>query len=96
MNTYQLTAAADTDLVSIIAISIAQRGLPRTEIYIMELHQAFENLASYPHMGKSIRELRAGYFQFSHDRHNVFYQISSTGITIVRVLHNKQHPKNYL
>jgi len=35
-------------------------------------------------------------FLFDHQMHSVFYQKTTSGIFVVRVLHQKQQPETYL
>ncbi len=71
-------------------------GSARAERYILEMHRAFETLASFPNLGRNAGHLRNGYFMFQHDQHSVFYQTRDGGVFVVRVLHQKQLPENYL
>jgi toxin ParE1/3/4 len=96
MHSYVLSNAADRDLQHIIRHSITRWGAGRAESYILGLHKAFETLSAFPHLGRSAEHIRAGYFRFEHDSHTVFYRIAASGILIVRVLHQKQRPENYL
>ncbi len=96
MNGYTLSEAADADLQEILSSSIKHWGLARAERYILELHEAFENLAAFPHIGSDVGHLRAEYFRLRHVSHSVFYRKNDVGVLIVRVLHQKQLPENYL
>jgi toxin ParE1/3/4 len=96
MNSYALSEAADADIARIITDSIKHWGEARAERYILDLHAAFENLAAFPTIDRDASHYRSGYFQFPHDSHTVFYQKTGTGIFIVRILHQKQQPQNYL
>ncbi len=71
-------------------------GRLRAERYVLELHSAFETLASFPDMGRDAGYLREGYLQFQHVSHGVFYRKIDDGVLIVRILHNRQMPENYL
>ncbi|MDT8870770.1 type II toxin-antitoxin system RelE/ParE family toxin [Komagataeibacter rhaeticus] len=68
----------------------------RAERYILDLHAAFGTLAAYPDMGMDMGDFRTGYFRFIHESHAVFYRRVTSGIFIVRVLHQRQEPKFYL
>ncbi|MFS3137654.1 type II toxin-antitoxin system RelE/ParE family toxin [Gluconacetobacter sacchari] len=96
MPSYTLSGEADSDVQGIIALSIRNWGWARAERYILELHAAFETLATYPDMGVDVGDLRSGYFRFVHDSHAVFYRKTDDGIFVVRVLHQRQEPKHYL
>jgi toxin ParE1/3/4 len=96
MKHYALSEEADADILKILRASIRQWGLARSESYILDLHIAFENLAAFPDIGQDVAYLRNGYFQFPHDRHNVFYQKTQEGILIIRLLHQNQPPERHL
>ena len=96
MSGYALSEAADADILRIITDSVRRWGMPRAERYVFDLHEAFENLAAFPHIGNDAGHSREGYFWFPHDSHSIFYQKTDEGILIVRVLHQKQLPENYL
>jgi toxin ParE1/3/4 len=96
MNSYALSNEADLDIAKIAEHSITNWGIVRAERYILDLNRALETLAQFPHLGRDAGHLRPGYFRFEHDRHTVFYQKTKRGIYIVRVLHMKQQPENYL
>jgi toxin ParE1/3/4 len=96
MRRYALSQAADADLQRIFTDSANQWGIDRAERYLLGLHEAFQNLAAFPDIGRDMGHLREGYFRFPHDRHSVFYRKTEEGIQIVRVLHQKQQPENYL
>lgn len=96
MSSYVLSNEADLDVEDITEHSIKRWGLVRADRYILELHTAFETLAEFPNLGRDAGHLRPGYFRFEHDRHSVFYQKTEDGVFVVRVLHEKQQPENYL
>jgi toxin ParE1/3/4 len=96
VNRYALSEAADADIAGIARHSITQWGLARAERTLLELHQAFETLRDLPDLGRGAGHVRPGYFRFDHQSHSVFYQKTDFGIFIVRVLHQKQQPENYL
>ena len=96
MSRYALSEAADADISHILTESVRRWGWARAERYILELHAAFENLAMFPAIGRDVGYLRQGYLRFPYASHRVFYRKSDEGIVIVRVLHQKQQPENYL
>ena len=96
MSGYALSEAADADIEHIVRESVKHWGVARAERYVFDLHEAFENLAAFPGIGNDAGHLREGYFQFPHDSHSIFYRKTDDGILIVRVLHQRQMPENYL
>jgi toxin ParE1/3/4 len=96
MTHYALSEAADDDIQHILKDSLQRWGVARSERYILAMHTAFENLATFPDIGLDVGYLRIGYLQLPHDSHNVFYQKTADGILIVRVLHQKQRAERHL
>ena len=89
MGSYTLSQKADDDILYIARTSVQQWGLARAERYILSLHEAFERLAEFPHMGRNADEIRPGYLQIESASHAIFYRKTETGILIVRVLHER-------
>ena len=96
MHSYVLSELADADILEIARNSAKNWGFARAERYIMELHRAFEMLSEFPHLGRNSSHIRAGYFRFEHASHSVYFQKTDHGIFIVRILHKRQQPENYL
>lgn len=89
MGSYTLSQKADDDILHIARASVQQWGLARAERYILNLHEAFERLAEFPDMGRTVDEIRPGYLQMESASHAIFYCKIETGILIVRVLHER-------
>ena len=67
MSGYVLSEATDADIERIVRDSVKRWGVARAERYILDLHEAFENLAAFPGIGNDAGHLREGYFQFPHE-----------------------------
>ncbi len=93
---YFLSGAADIDIEGIIRFSARRWGLDRTERYVAGLHEAFERIAVFPGIGSDASRLRLRYRQFPYASHRIFYYELDDGIMIVRILHERQLPENYL
>lgn len=96
MTGYQLTQAADADLVQIARYSAHQWSFERAESYLLALDRAFEQLAAFPDTGRDASDLRPGMFRLEHERHAIFYRQTPEGILIVRVLHQRMLPRKHL
>jgi len=48
-----------------------------------------EAVAAQPTIGRACPELRAGYYRYPSGSHVLFYRVTSEGIDIVRVLHER-------
>ena len=91
MHSYILSDLADADILEIARNSVKNWGFARAERYVMELHRTFEMLSEFPHLGRDLARVRLGYFRFEHASRSVYFQKTETGISIVRILHKRQH-----
>jgi toxin ParE1/3/4 len=96
MASFELTGAADRDLAAIYACSYWQFGRVQAESYFSSFYDCFTRLADLPDIGRSIEDLRPGYFRFAHASHVVFYVKIDNGIRIIRVLHERMEPERHL
>ena len=96
MARYTLSRQAAADIEHIARESAKQWGLARAEDYILGLHQSFERLADLRGIGRDAGHIRAGYRQMETARHSIFYREMEFDIFIVRVLHQRMLPENYL
>lgn len=64
--------------------------------YLLALNDCLLRLAEMPRLGRSIAQLRAGYFRFEHAKHTIFYTIIPGRIRVVRVLHQRMDPERHL
>jgi len=84
---YSLSQAAEEDVRKIYRYSLENFGETKAAAYLLSLDECFLILAGNPDVGKDVSYIRSGYYQFSHDRHAVFYKRDDAGVFIVRVLH---------
>ncbi|MBN8873731.1 MAG: type II toxin-antitoxin system RelE/ParE family toxin [Rhodospirillales bacterium] len=89
MGDYRLTVAAENDIRAIARDSLQRWGIPRAEAYVLGLHETFGRLAAFPGLGRSADDLRPGYFRLESGRHVVFFVKQTSGVLIVRVLHER-------
>ena len=85
--TISLRPKAVTDLEDIFDYSVPRFGIARAEQYILELNEAFTNLAEEPHIGIDYAHVRPELMGFSVISHIVFFKYTSTQLNIIRVLH---------
>jgi toxin ParE1/3/4 len=74
MAKFELTGAAGRDLTDIYIYSYRRFGERQADDYLLGLESCFSNLAEMPDMGRSIEDIRAGYYRFAHARHVIFYR----------------------
>ena len=83
---YRLSEAADQDLDEIYAYSFREFGELRALAYFQSLENCLQLLAAQPQLGVDISSVRKDYFRFIHQRHTIYFKLSSNGIFVVRVL----------
>jgi toxin ParE1/3/4 len=83
---YQLTNAADEDLVELYTYSFLEFGEHRAEAYFELLEDCLQRLAANPQLGVGVTGLRRDYYRFVHQRHSIYYKKSRSGILVVRIL----------
>ena len=96
MTTVTLSKAARSDLLQILRYSAKEWGADRAVRYVEALHDTFENLAAFPHLGTDVGYLRRGYFRFTSGSHMVYFRKAETGVFIVRILHQSRRPETQI
>jgi len=96
MANFELSEEADHDLTDIYVYTYKQFSPTQADSYLNSLDEIFLHLASYPRVGRHMGPGYPDYFRYEHASHVIFYQQQSTGIFIVRVLHNSMDPERHL
>lgn len=71
-------------------------GEAQADRYFDQLDNGLKTLGHNPDIGKNRDSIRKGYRSFQINRHVVFYQVASSTIRIVRVLHVRMDPEQHL
>jgi toxin ParE1/3/4 len=87
MNAVRLTPQARTDLDEIWAYTAEQWGIDQAESYLRTLDASFHLLAEHPGIGRSVDDIRKGYFKFPAASHVLIFRLRDGQVEIVRVLH---------
>lgn len=96
MAKYRFTAKAEHDLEEIINYTLKQWGALQTNTYLDGLEGHGQLLADNPDLGARRDALAEGLLSFPYESHILYYFKQPHGITIVRVLHKRMDPSNYL
>ena len=96
MPLYRLTRAAEDDLTELYAYSFQEYGEAQADAYFESLESSLNRLSENPQLGVTVESLRPGYRRFTHQRHSIYYQISKSGIIVVRVLGPGMSPERNL
>jgi len=83
---YRLSSVADEDIEE-IWLYIARDNPSAADALIDVFHEKFQLLAHRPQIGLSCESLRPGMRRFHVNRYIVYYQLRSSHIEIVRILH---------
>jgi len=91
-----LHQAAISDLEEIWLYTLETWSVEQADRYHELLSKEIDFLSRKPISGKSISDLRAGYFSSKVKSHFIFYKFSSVELEIVRILHESMDIPNRL
>ncbi len=90
MSTYLLSPAARSDISEIWDYTAWRWSTEQAERYVRAIAEACHALATGQREGRSINDIRPGYFKFLVGSHVLFYRVTEVGaIEVVRVLHQR-------
>ncbi|CAB3972636.1 MULTISPECIES: type II toxin-antitoxin system RelE/ParE family toxin [Burkholderia] len=93
--TVRLTPLAETDLEDIWTYTYEHWSLEQAELYVGELTEAFERLASGERVGRPTRA-RGDYLRYLVGSHVVFYREATETLDVIRVLHQRMDVDRHL
>lgn len=93
---YQFTERAERDLEGIVDYTIQHWGSSQADAYLDGLEARAQLLAENPNLGVKREALFEGLRSFPYESHILYYMKRSSGITIVRVLHQYMDPMKHL
>ena len=93
---YRISVEAERDIDEIAAYTTDMWEWRQTHVYIAKLEDAFELLARSPAIGRASNSMHPDIRKFEVAKHVVFYLSDPDGILIVRVLHHRMIPNNYI
>jgi toxin ParE1/3/4 len=70
-----------------LTYSAAQWGIDQAEAYLLGLNTTMNILTGQPGLGRSIDNVRVGYFKFPTASHILIYRLKPGAIDFVRILH---------
>lgn len=89
MAEFRLTPAAEDDLEMIWTYTVQQWGVEQADRYINALTTIFSELAQSPKTAPACDHIRSGYRRRSVERHMIYFRITTYGIAIIRILHER-------
>ena len=96
MAEYRLTPAAEIDLEEIWTHTARQWGVEQANRYTDILAAAFAELAQSPKTAPACDHIRPGYRRRSVERHLIYFRITTYGLAIVRILHDRMDAPRHL
>jgi toxin ParE1/3/4 len=96
MAEYRLTPAALRDLESIWTHTLQQWGVKQANRYTDLLTATFVELAQSPKTTPACDHIRSSYRRRSIERHVIYFRITSYGIAVVRILHDRMDASRHL
>ena len=96
MARFELTEAAAADLAQITAYTTSRWGPAQTAKYLDALEARLAQLARRPAMGRQRDELAKGLLSFPFESHVAYYVPTRFGISVWRVLHQRQDPHRHI
>ena len=91
-----LSPRARADLDEIWDYSAEHWGQDQAEEYLRALWRGIGLVGKDPRRGRSCEAIRAGYYRYPIRSHVVFYRMTSTGIDVVRILHQRMDFQQHL
>lgn len=96
MTAYALSPRARTDLTGVWRYSAENWNVEQADRYVRKMHAVFERLARDPRSGRSCDHIRRGYRMYPVESHMVFFRLTTNGVDIIRILHQKMDFQRHL
>ena len=96
MAKYFLLAEAEADLAAIVEYTRTTWGEVQSDRYLSQLEACCQQLADIPQLGRALTEKRPGLLRVNQGQHMILYLVTSDGIDVVRVLHQRMLPDAHL
>ena len=92
----RISVEAEHDIDEIAAYTFTEWGWRQADQYLAKLESCFDLLTQNSSIGRPCDSIRKGLRRFEIGRHAVFYLPEPGGILVVRVLHERMLPVNYI
>ena len=96
MAEYRLTPAAESDLEWVWQYTMQEWDVAQAHRYVDTLTAAFAELAEQPKSAAACDHIRPGYRRRSVERHMIYFRVTTYGVAIIRVLHDRMDSPRYL
>ncbi len=96
MNGIEFSNEAERDLIDIYLYSVEHFGVSQANNYLESLHVKISVAAENPSFGADYGFVRTGLQRLESQSHAIYYQTSSNGIRILRILNGRMDPGRHL
>ncbi|MBE9639838.1 type II toxin-antitoxin system RelE/ParE family toxin [Salipiger mangrovisoli] len=96
MATTELSRAAERDLIDIYLYGAEHFGAAQAERYAKSLASKIATAADNPSFGVDYSHVRRGLRRYENVSHAIYYQPTSDGILVLRILHGRMDPARHL
>ena len=83
---FELTPAAELNLLNIAYLGMERFGVAQSELYRDKLYQRFQELAEAPLHYPTVDYIRQGYCRSVCGSHSIYYRVHSEYVEIMRVI----------
>ena len=95
MPNLRFSRRAERDLLSIGEFTVRTWGVAQADRYLRDLEECCRLLTDNPELGQSGDHVRPGLRFIEKGRHTIFYRQESSGIHVVRILHQRMLPERH-
>ena len=96
MAEFRLSPAAERDLEAIWKYTRGEWGLEQADRYLDRLTTTCQRLAESPMSAPACEHIRKGYRRRGTGRHMIYFRITTYGIAVIRVLHERMDALRHL
>lgn len=96
MTKIELTLDAERDLIDIYLFGIERFGHAQAERYAETLQRKMAIAADNPSFGVDYNFVRSGLRRYESLSHAIYYRVTARGILVLRILHGRMDPGQYL
>jgi toxin ParE1/3/4 len=89
MAEYRLSPKAQRDLEAVIDYTVARWRLSQAVRYTDLIEVACANIAEAPSQAQNCAHIRPGYRRRNVEQHVIYFQPTSYGIAVIRILHQR-------
>ena len=96
MPEYRLSPAAERDLTDIWRYTSKQWGREQANRYTLGLKDMCQKVADAAQRGQSCANIRPGYRRRNIEQHVIYFKMTTEGIAVVRILHQRMDAIRHL